>query len=1138
MTGVTWLHLSDWHQENKKFKFNRKVVCDGLIKDIKAREQGISPRLKKIDFIVFSGDVAKGGDPDEYEKAIDEFFKPILDACKLGPERLFIVPGNHDLNRDQIPVSLSKPLTSNEEVERCWSEKRKTALLPFQDFFHSFSDLTGREPGERCDLGPIEVDGKKISLLCINSAWMCARHKDEEGEVSDQGYLCVGEPQIYESLEKISGSDIRIALLHHPFDWLAPFDKSRMDVHLKRKCNFILHGHAHEPGVSAIRDNFGYHITIPAGACYDRSLPSSSDYNYSYNYVHLDFDSDKGIVFFRKWSELNRNWRKDDETAPPNGERDFSISGSTKAPIPRQIPPPPRDFKGREQDIRDILSSFERGAAITGFRGMGGVGKTALALVLAEKIKDKFPDGQIFIDMRGTSTNPNLPALKPEEAMAHVIRAYNPADRPPENINELRGLYHSILSGKHTLLLLDNASDATQVEPLLPPTGCSLIITSRLKFTIPGLAEKDLDVMPAEEARQLLLSIAPRIGERANELAKLCGYLPLALRNAARALSEKKDLKITEYEQRLKDKVARLELVKGSFSLSYDLLSPARRKQWSRLSVFPEDFDRNAAAAVLKMAPGPSAETLSDLVRWSLVDYIPTACSEDGRYKLHDLSRLFAESCLEECEIAYAKQRHSNYYTKILSQAGNLYEKGGEGILEGLKLFDLEWINMKMGHAWVKNAIQSYRMFNIKDQKIIMKLARSYTTNGIYVLNLRLNPQDRIAWIEIGLTAARITNDRRSEGSHLGNLGSAYRDMGDAKKAIEYQDQALAIAREIADKRMEASNLCSLGVIYDHLGETRKAIEYLDQGLAISIDICDKRGEGSALGNLANAYADLGEINRAVEYYYRALTIFKNIGDQKGEGACMGNLGIRYFDLGETRKAIQYYDQALAIAREIGDRRSEGTNLNNLGLAYADLGQTGKAIEYHEYSLDIAREIGDRKGEEARLNNLGLEYANIGEIDKALQYYERALTIAREIGDKENEGEILCNFGKVYLDLNEINKAVSYCTLSLNIASEIEYRKYKAESLCTLGKAFACQDEPQKALEHCDQALNIFQEIKYPKGEAEALFARSQALYQLGRHEEATHCAQQGFAIFQRIESPLAEKVRQQLAEWGGTLET
>jgi len=899
MTGVTWLHLSDWHQENERFKFNRKVVCDGLIKDIKAREQEISPRLKKIDFIVFSGDVAKGGDPDEYKKAIDEFFKPILDACELGQERLFIVPGNHDLNRDQIPVSLSEPLISNEEVERCWSEKRKTALLPFQDFYHSFPDLTGRESGEHCDFGPIEVGGKKISLLCINSAWMCARHKDEGGKVSDQGYLCVGEPQIYESLEKISGSEIRIALLHHPFDWLAPFDRNRMDVHLKRKCNFILHGHAHEPGVSAITDNFGYHIIIPAGACYDRSLPSSSDYTYSYNYVHLNFDSNKGIVFFRKWSGLNRNWKKDDDTAPPNGERDFSISGSNKPLIPHQIPPPPRDFKGREQDINDILSSFEKGAAITGVRGMGGVGKTALALFLAEKIKGKFPDGQIFIDMLGTSTNPTLPALKPEEAMAHVVRAFHPAEKLPVNSNELRGLYNTILADKRVLLLLDNASDSQQVEPLLPPAGCSLIITSRLKFILPGLAEKDLDILPAKEACELLLEIAPRIGSRADELARLCGYLPLALRNAASALAEKKDLKVSEYEQRLDGKVARLELVKGSFSLSYDLLTPGRKKQWRRLSVFPEDFDRNAATAILKMAPSPSAEALSDLVRWSLVDFIPVQDSEDGRYKLHDLARLFAESCLEGNELADAQQKYANYYSKVLSKAGTLYEKGGKELLDGLKLFDQELANIKVGHAWIKSAIRSHRMLNKSDQRFIMQLAGSYANDGIYLLDLRLHPRDQISWLETGLAAADIMKDRGAKETHLGNLGSAYSDLGEPRKAIEFYEQALKISREIGDRR----------------------------------------GEGAVLGNLGIAYKNLGEPRKAIEYHEKALAIGQEIGDRRGEGADLGNLGIAYKNLGEPRKAIEYHEQALAIDREIGDRRGEGQDLDNLGLAYADLGE-------------------------------------------------------------------------------------------------------------------------------------------------------------------------------------------------------
>jgi tetratricopeptide (TPR) repeat protein len=966
--------------------------------------------------------------------------------------------------------------------------------------------------------------------------------------------------------------------------------------------------------VSAIRDNFGYHITIPAGACYDRSLPSSSDYTYSYNYVHLDFDSDKGIVFFRKWSELNRNWKKDDETAPPNGERDFSISGSNKPPIPHQIPPPPRDFKGREQDISDILYCFEKGAAITGVRGMGGVGKTAFALKLAEKIKDNFPDGQIFIDMRGTSTNPNLPALKPEEAMAHVIRAYSPTDRLLDNINGLRGLYHTILTERRILLLLDNASDATQVQSLLPPANCFVIITSRLKFTLPGLAEKDLDILPAEVAQQLLLDIAPRIGSRSDELAKLCGYLPLALRNAASALAEKKDLKVSDYEQRLKDKVARLELVKGSFSLSYDLLSPGRRKQWSRLSVFPNDFDRDAAIAVLKMAPGASSEALSDLVHWSLVDYIPKAGSDDGRYKLHDLARLFAESCLEGVELVDAKQKHANYYSKILSYAGTLYTKGGMDLLEGLEIFDQELANIKVGYVWAKSAIQSFRMLNKRDSKSIIQLAGSYAKEGIYILDLRLHPRDQIAWLETGLAAARILQDRQTEGKHLCNLGNAYSHLGEIRKAIEFYEQALNISRDIGDHKAEEADLGNLGVAYSHLGEPRRAIGFYEQAFKISREIRDLRGEGAALGNLGLAYSDLGEPLKAIEFYDQALKIAQEIGDRRNEGVwlgCLGlassylgetrksieffnqalkiakeignrrsegvwlgSLGLAYYHLGEIRRAIELYGQAISIAQEIGDRSNEGIWLGNLGLAYyhrseirkamefydralgfskeignrrgeaawlgnlglasSDLGEIQKAIEFYEEALKISREIGDRKVEGNQLSNMGLAHSYLGEPLKAIEFHKQSLVIMREIGDKQNESEILCNLGKAYLDLKETDKIIDYCAKSLDIARNIEYRKFEGEALCTLSKTFVAQGEPQKALDHCDKALKIFQDIESPKGEAEALFAKSQALHQLAQHKEAVSCAQQALAIFQRIESPLAEKVRQQLAEWGG----
>jgi len=760
-------------------------------------------------------------------------------------------------------------------------------------------------------------------------------------------------------------------------------------------------------------------------------------------------------------------------------------------PVPRQIPRPPDDFKGREEEISDILSNFEKGATITGLRGMGGIGKTALALVLADKIKSRFPDGQIFVDMRGTSNNLELPPLTPEDAMAQIIRAYNPADRLPENPIELRGLYLSNLAGKRALLLLDNVANGEQVEPLLPPAGCAVLITSRIKFTLPGLVEKDLNILPSDKACELLLEIAPRIGNRAVELAKLCGYLPIALRNAASAIAEKRDLSVPEYQRRLKDKVALLKLVKGSFSLSYDLLTPGRKKQWRRLSVFPEDFDRDAATAVLKMAPGPSAEALSDLVQWSLVDFASVPDSEDGRYRLHDLARLFAESCLEVDELVDAQEKHAKYYSKVLFRADNLYLKGGTNILAGLKLFDREWANIKIGQAWVNNMIQGPSKLN-SDLKPVLQLANSYANDGGNVLNLRLHPQEKIVWMETGLKAARVMKDQGNEGVHLGNLGMVYIYLGETRKAIGYLERALNISRKVGNRSGECASLSNLGLAHDGLGETRKAIEYHEQALIVS----------------------------------------RKIGNRNGEGSILGNLGSAYVRLGETRKAIEYYEQALAISREIGDKKGEGIDLGNLGQAYADLGDTRKAIEYHEQALTISREIGDRSGEGADLGNLGLAYADLGETRKAIDYYEQALAIAREIGDKQNEGEFLCNLGKAYLDLNETEKAIEYCTQSLDIVRKIEYRQIEGEALCTLGKAYSNLGQLEKALDHCDQALKIFKKMEYRRGEGEALFAKSQALHKLNQQSEAVAQAAEALHIFQQIESPLAEKVRRQLEAW------
>src|SRR4029077_8962862 len=163
---------------------------------------------------------------------------------------------------------------------------------------------------------------------------------------------------------------------------------------------------------------------------------------------------------------------------------------------PRHLPSPPADFTGRADELKELLAAVKTGGVtISGLQGLGGVGKTALALKLAEKLKPDYPDAQFYLDLKGV-TQP----LTPRDAMAYVIRAYNPVAQLPEKEEEVAPLYRSALEGKRALLLMDNARDAAQVAPLIPPSSCLLLVTSRKHFTLPGLFEKNLDKLPPNDA--------------------------------------------------------------------------------------------------------------------------------------------------------------------------------------------------------------------------------------------------------------------------------------------------------------------------------------------------------------------------------------------------------------------------------------------------------------------------------------------------------------------------------------------------------------------------------------------------------------------------------------------------------------
>jgi tetratricopeptide (TPR) repeat protein len=629
---------------------------------------------------------------------------------------------------------------------------------------------------------------------------------------------------------------------------------------------------------------------------------------------------------------------------------DIKIEASVTTAL-HQLRAPVGDFVGRGREIDTLINALRREsrACITGISGMGGIGKTELALLVAERLRDQYPDAQFFINLQGTDTKPR----SPQDAMAICIRAFlGPEVKLPEEPEQLSHLYRSQLSGKRVLLLLDNAADSAQVRPLLPPTGCAVLVTSRHSVALPGMTPLTLHPLTEEEARQLLLDIAPRAEPVAEQICKLCGYLPLALRATGSLLAITPDLDPVDYATQLQDERRRLERigtvgveidVAASFNLSYARLAPEAARAFRLLSVFPATFDALAEEVVCS---DTGHVQLSDLVRRSLVLYDETT----KRYRLHDLARLFADVKLSMEERAAGQKRHAIYYLYVLSAATDLYLEGVESLLRGLALFDLEWGNIQEGHAWVETQVDT------ADTEVVT-LGMAYPNAGLYVLDLRQHSRERIRWLEIALAAARRLNEREVEGATLGNLGNAYARLGETDRAIQFHEQALLIDRETRDLRGESITLGNLGNAYASVGETRHAIQFFEQQLAIDREIGYRRGEGIALGNLGLAYFDLGETDRAIQFHEQALFIDREIGDRHGEGLDLGNLGAVYARLGETRRAIQFFEQQLTIAREIGDRRGEGTDLWNLSIALNELGERAQAIQHAEQALIIYEQI-------------------------------------------------------------------------------------------------------------------------------------------------------------------------------------
>ncbi|MGE5343300.1 MAG: tetratricopeptide repeat protein [Candidatus Omnitrophota bacterium] len=1030
MAGLTWLHLSDWHQEGKDF--DRRVVCDALIKDIKNRAE-IHRDLENVDFVVFSGDLAFHGKKEEFETAREHLLDPVLKATGLTNDRLFIVPGNHDLDRARfrlLPADLRKPLKETRKINE-WltdDEGREEILKPFKDYKNFVNEYTGSKLSGYADCYQLEVGGKRIVLFGFNSALMCGHPRCEESKIStDERNLIIGEPQIYDLLKDRSDADLRIAVMHHPLDWLTENDCISVERRLKEAAHFILYGHQHRGKVEVIKGTNGDCVVIPAGAGYSGRIATDSRYVNAYNFVHLDFETNKGTVYLRCWNESGYKWQEDGYTYS-KGEFPFHLPKtdakenieSIPSPIIEPVSHPSSSFSldnpvfnvpfraknegmvGREDALKKVRDQLVQGKPTAightaAFQGIGGLGKTQLAVEYAYRFRDAYPKGIIWIN-----ADQDIDAQ-----LIQIAKQANWISSESKHADILEVSKRRLKHGSDCLIIFDNVEKYQDIEAYLPHVNAipHLLITSRSPQK--GFTPIDINLLDEALSLELLLKESGRNiddlqeseKESAREIAISLGGLPLAIEIAGAYLNHLRVCTFRNYLTILKDNL--------NAALNGDWLSSFTDHEQNLFVTLEISKD------VLKTAP--ELDEIIDVLAWSGNSFM-------------GISLLTAVLDKKEAELIPAL--NIGLSLRILQKDRDAERYDIHRLIRQVRQ---EQFPIKDRIEWIKAVCQQLGdWFEQRRQEFSALPAFEAEIDHLKQWLTHIMPHS-------SLHAARLTWLQAYPPYHWGKYQESNQMVQSAFNLLE--------KTETQDLALKANILNDLGATLNSLGKINSGLEYDKQALEIRLKLFGEQHADTAmsLNNIGGVLDDLGQYDEALKYYQRALKIRREIfGEQHPDTAkALNNIGAVYDALGKYEEALKYCERALKILREIfGEQHPDtATTLNNIGFVYDDLGEHEEALKYYERALKIQQEIfGEHHKDTAvTLNNIGGVFEGLGQYEEALKYYKHALEIRREIlGEKYPDITVsLRRIGRVYWGMKKYKDALDYLERSLKIDCEI-----------------------------------------------------------------------------------------------------
>jgi tetratricopeptide (TPR) repeat protein/transcriptional regulator with XRE-family HTH domain len=657
---------------------------------------------------------------------------------------------------------------------------------------------------------------------------------------------------------------------------------------------------------------------------------------------------------------------------------------------PRHLPAPVSSFVGRCDELAElsrVLSWPGPGPSLAVVSGSPGVGKTALALRWAHDAAERFPDGQLYIDLRGYG--PDQP-VTPADALAFLLQALAAAGPSiPEGTAERAAAYRGLLAGQQVLLLLDNAKDSAQVRPLLPGTGeCAVVVTSRNPLAglvaREGAARLELEVLSPEKAVDLLRAlIGARVTDDPGAAAALAGYcsgLPLALRVAAELAVAHPLLPLARLASQLADLRHRVGLldaggdeqtaVRSVLSWSYRQLDDAAARAFRLLGHHPgADFDAYAAAALTGTTADDAGRLLEQLARAYLIQP-----SRPGRYGMHDLLRAYArEHAAGDPPGSGGTEPADERPRAALTRLFEYYLQVAAAAVE--TQFAARRSRRPQGH-WTGDSPAFGTMMS----------ARAWLDAELGNLVAAVAKMTDDGWPGQACQLVSAIYPFLEQGSHLA-------------EAITLESHAVQAARRAADKIAEATALIDLGHIFLMQGHYEQAADHLRQGLAIFRQAGDQTGEATALSRLAVVYRRQGHYRQSAAQQAQALALARQLGDQGAEAMALMRLGLVERNRGRYPQALARSQEALSVSRQIGDPLRSAEALTRLAVVERHLGRYQDAKAHHRRAVALFRRGGDPSGEAEAANGLGEVCIAIGQPGQALAHHAAALHLAEETGD-------------------------------------------------------------------------------------------------------------------------------------------